>query len=309
MKIDLYSHNYAYELLQNDNYKPIYDEIINVCKDCPLPIYKEKSAKQPKLEVVQQIINTYFDLKLTSLGWDSQPLVTSDKLDDKLKADFSKTFKTPKGYSPKANFTVIIEVELGNNASYYRDLYKFLLAYSQNSADFCILIVPTKHIAPKIDSGIIEFEKPIRELKDARLNFPIPILVIGLDDDGVNIWDTKKYIGNNPKNLELITKNEFERKLFVESYINFQYKKRNEPLYVNDDFKKNANDIKKLEKKVNSLKGNASKLLASIKSIECSPDFLSSKKIKKKYDSIVCKYSDTMKEIKKNTKLIIELKG
>lgn len=307
MKTKLYSHNFAYELLQSKNFQHIYNEIMKVCEECPLPIYKNKSSEQPTLEVVQQIINTYFDIELSSLGWESQPLVTSDDLEDKLKADFIKVFNIPNNYSPKEKFTVIVEVELGNNASYYRDLYKFILSYSQNSADFCVLIVPTKNIATKIDSGVIEFEKPKRELKDARLNFPIPILVIGLDNDDQNIWDTKVEIGDNFKS---IVKNKQSCEILVESYINYKKGLRDSTFLVDNRFFEIVKNIDKLEKDIKSLNKKQNKLSTNIENLklQIAQNPNNGNKLQKKLENLSTSLNNIIMEINMKQNEIDNLK-
>ena len=49
-------------------------------------------------------------------------------------------------------------------------------------------------MSTRIDSGVIDFVKVKRELKMLRVNFPIPILVIGISEDEKNIWNTKEVI-------------------------------------------------------------------------------------------------------------------
>ncbi len=60
MFIKTYSYRFAEEILQHENHREAYEELIEICKNCPVPVYKGKSKNQKKLDVVQQIMNTYF---------------------------------------------------------------------------------------------------------------------------------------------------------------------------------------------------------------------------------------------------------
>ena len=71
MNIKKYSFRYAEEILSNPKYKNVLSEILSICQNCPLPYYPGKSKKQPKLDIVQQIINTYF-LVAFEVVWSNQ---------------------------------------------------------------------------------------------------------------------------------------------------------------------------------------------------------------------------------------------
>ncbi len=187
MRVEIYSYRFSEEILQHKKYKHIYDELITICKDCPIAIYPGKSKKQDNLNVIQQILNTYFSLRFTDLGWISEPNATPDSYEDGLRSDFRKTFSI----NSNENLTVQIEIEFGNSASSYRNYFKFQLSYSNNLTDICILIVPSYNLAKRIDSGVANFEKIIREIPSAKLSITVPILVIGLFDDG-NSWNVKE---------------------------------------------------------------------------------------------------------------------
>lgn len=47
--------------------------------------------------------------------------------------------------------------------------------------DICILIVPSNAFCKRIDTGVSNFEKTVREIPSAKLSITVPILVIGLD--------------------------------------------------------------------------------------------------------------------------------
>lgn len=187
MNVYTYSYRFAEEILQHPLYVNIYNELIQICEEAPVPYYKDKSVKQPHLNVIQQLLNTYFRLRFVSLGWEDEPLATPDDNEDSLRGDFRKTFVSPTG----EEITVQIEVEFGNVASSYRNYFKFQLSYSYNLTDICILIVPCFELSKRIDSGVSNFEKSVRELPSAKLSVTVPTLVIGLDDTNVPNWDVK----------------------------------------------------------------------------------------------------------------------
>ncbi|MDD2651510.1 MAG: BglII/BstYI family type II restriction endonuclease [Sulfurimonas sp.] len=192
MNIKTFSYRYSQEVLEHPCCKEALKEITDICSKCPLPIYKNKSASQPKLDVVQQIINTYFKIAFENSNWESEPLVTPDNNDDSLRGDFRKSFKKKVSKDNRENITLQVEVEMGNIASSYRNYFKFQLSYSYKLADIAILILPCDNLSKRIDSGVASFEKTVREIPSADLSITVPILVIGLDDSNVEEIDISK---------------------------------------------------------------------------------------------------------------------
>jgi len=200
MNIETFSYRYSQEVLEHECCKEALDEIIEICSNCPLPVYKNKSTSQPKLDVVQQIINTYFSLAFENRRWESEPLVTPGEFTDSLRGDFRKTFTKQGSNDNNDTFTLQIEVEMGNIASSYRNYFKFQLSYAHKMADIAILILPCDKLSKRIDSGVASFEKTKREIPSADLSITVPILVIGLSDEGVNEVD----IANITKDMEVV---------------------------------------------------------------------------------------------------------
>jgi len=196
MKIKTFSYRYSQEILEHKCCKEALDEIIEICSRCPLPVYKNKSKSQPKLDVVQQIINTYFKIVFEEYGWEDEPLVTPDSLEDSLRGDFRKSFSKKYSNDNNDTFTLQIEVEMGNIASSYRNYFKFQLSYAYKLADIAILVLPCDHLSKRIDSGVASFEKTEREIPSADLSITVPILVIGLDDEDVKEIDISKFTTN-----------------------------------------------------------------------------------------------------------------
>ena len=193
MYVKTYSYRFAEEILQHERHREAYNELMDICKKCPIPVYQGKSAKQKRLDVVQQLMNSYFYEAFKMHGWEEEPLATPDTNEDALRSDFRKSFHKEAIYGP---ITVQIEVEFGNVASSYRNYFKFQLSYSYDLTDVCVLIVPSQHLCTRIDSGVSNYEKVLREIPSAKLSITVPTLVIGLfdmDEDGVaeDEWNVK----------------------------------------------------------------------------------------------------------------------
>lgn len=171
MKALYYSYRYAKEILQHGNYKQAWGEISDVVSAAPLFVYGNKSKKNTKLDVVQQVMNTYFDRRLAiDLKWEFHPLATDIK-DSKLKADFRKTF---------GDLTVQAEVQFGNMSRWYSDIFKLQTAYSTKRINLGLSVVPQSTLAKRIDSNIANFERAKRELPAADLSITLPILLVGI---------------------------------------------------------------------------------------------------------------------------------
>jgi hypothetical protein len=200
MNIETFSYRYSQEILEHKCCKEALDEIIEICSKCPLPVYKGKSKSQPKLDVVQQIINTYFSLAFKNKRWECEPYVTPDEFVDSLRGDYRKSFVKQGSDDNKESFTLQIEVEMGNIASSYRNYFKFQLSYAHKMADIAILILPCDKLSKRIDSGVASFEKTKREIPSADLSITVPTLVIGLSDEDV----TEVNIRNLTTDIEVV---------------------------------------------------------------------------------------------------------
>lgn len=174
MKLVTHSYRYAEEIFQHHRHNDLWQEITDVCARAPLFVWPGKSAKKPSLDVVQQLMNVYFDRRMAiDLGWDHHPLATTIA-NSALRADFRKSFD---------DLTVQVEVQFGNMARWYSDIFKFQTAYSQGLINAAISIVPMHSLARRIDSNVAYFERALRELPSAELSITLPILLVGLDPD------------------------------------------------------------------------------------------------------------------------------
>lgn len=173
MDFEIYSYRFSKEIIEHPNYKQAHDELIETIQDCPLYVYpnKSKSGSNSDLDVVQQLTNTYFDRRLSvDFGWEYHPDATNIT-DSKLKADFGKSFNELK---------VHVEVQFGNMARWYSDIFKFQTAYSQNLVAMGVCIVPFFELAKRMDSNVAHYERCLRELPSADMSITLPILLIGI---------------------------------------------------------------------------------------------------------------------------------
>jgi hypothetical protein len=174
LKLTIYSYRYAQEILEHPRNSAAWHEIEAVLQSAPLFSFPGKSKKNPRLHVVQQVMNTYFDRRFAiDLGWQYHPLATAIT-DSNLAADFRKSF---------GDLSIQAEVQLGNMSRWYSDVFKFQTAYSQRLIQLGLSIVPMGSLARVIDSNIVNFERTLRELPSAELSITLPIMLVGLEPD------------------------------------------------------------------------------------------------------------------------------
>ena len=174
MKLDIFSYRFAEEITQHPRHGNAWNEISEILTAAPLFVYPNKSSKKASLDVVQQVMNTYFDrVMVLDHGWEFHPLATSIQ-GSGLKADYRKSF---------GDLTIQAEVQFGNMSRWYSDVFKFQTAYSQSMIKMGLSIIPMGNLARRIDSNIVNFERAKRELPSAELSLTLPILMIGLDQD------------------------------------------------------------------------------------------------------------------------------
>ncbi|MGO8799030.1 MAG: BglII/BstYI family type II restriction endonuclease [Roseiarcus sp.] len=180
MRLHVYSYRYAQEILQHPNNVVAWNEIEEILAGAPIFIYPGKS-KNRRLQIVQQLMNTYFDRKFAvDCRWEYHPLATVIA-ESGLAADFRKKFE---------NITIQAEIQFGNMARWYSDIFKFQAAYSQSLIQCGLCVVPMGEMARTIDSNVAHYERAVRELPSANLSITLPILLIGLErDDATPIAD------------------------------------------------------------------------------------------------------------------------
>jgi len=147
MKLQIFNYRYAEEILRNFKHDPGWSEIEDTFRNAPLFVYPGKS-KNKRLSVVQQVMNTYFDRRFgVDLGWEYHPFATKIPSSN-LRADFRKTF---------ADLPIQMEIQLGNMARWYSDIFKFQAAYSEELVRIGVSVVPVASLARTIDSNVAHF--------------------------------------------------------------------------------------------------------------------------------------------------------
>jgi hypothetical protein len=153
MKLHIFSYRYAEEILQHPNNVAAWSEIESILRDAPIFIYPGKS-KNAKLQIVQQLMNTYFDRRFAvDCGWDYHPLATGIA-ESGLAADFRKTF---------GKITIQAEVQFGNMARWYSDIFKLQAAYSQSLVQCGLCVLPVGAMAKMTDSNVANYERAVRD--------------------------------------------------------------------------------------------------------------------------------------------------
>ena len=180
MKLKVHSYRFAEEILQHPKHEGVWKEVTDICTGAPVFVWPGKS-KNPKLDVVQQLMNVHFDRRFAiDHQWQHHPLATRIA-ESGLRADFRKEF---------GDLSVQVEVQFGNMARWYSDIFKFQTAYSQGLIQAAISVVPMGRLGRRIDSNVAHFERALRELPSAELSITLPILLIGLDlDDATPVVD------------------------------------------------------------------------------------------------------------------------
>lgn len=175
MKLNIFSYRFAEEILQHQRHGGAWQEIHDMLVATPIFIYPSKSKNNKKLDVVQQLMNTYFDRRLAiDLGWKYHPLATKIE-GSALRADFQKTFGD--------DLAIQAEIQFGNMSRWYSDIFKFQAAYSQSLVNVRLSVIPMGKLARRIDSNVVQFERAKRELPSAELSMTLPIMMIGLEPD------------------------------------------------------------------------------------------------------------------------------
>jgi hypothetical protein len=180
------------ELIAQNAFPEEYDELLDVLGRTQLPLRsagpftrsgRPLTPKRQKKRIAgreayalfpidQSELNATLLSRLRDLGWTSEPIAAGRELgvpaDLALRGDFSK-----KG--------VFVEVEFGNSASLYRDLFKFQIANRSGVGEVGVLITATTEMGKFFDSGIATYEQAVGLLPYMRIGIQMPIWLIGLE--------------------------------------------------------------------------------------------------------------------------------
>jgi hypothetical protein len=197
LRIQEFPYRYADAVLTHRKFKDAFEHLKHVLTSAPVPLLSAhlpakqggvKSRKRKRLKhgfaerifflpVDQKEINAHLESKLSELsGWEPQPLIVRERPGE---VDVPKT--RIKGDYKRANLQV--EVQFGNMARWYSDVFKFQLGYSRQQVDVGVLVVPTVRFANLIDENVACFERVIRELPWAKMSLTLPIMVLGVEPE------------------------------------------------------------------------------------------------------------------------------
>ena len=133
------------------------------------PVIRTRDGRQVAyLTLNQRATNRAFDEAFENRGWIKHPHIVSNSA-SQLAADFKKG-------------PVQVEVQFGNMARWYTDVFKFLLSYAADDIDVGVLIVPMLQVARRIDENVVNYERVVRELPHAKMAVTIPVWVVGVGE-------------------------------------------------------------------------------------------------------------------------------
>ena len=167
-----------------------YDDLVDVLGGIEIPLraaepFTEGRPATPKRQVKriggvralalfpvdQAALNLVLEDRLRTAGWSVEPVAAGSPLgtpaDLYLRGDFVKE-------------RVFVEVEFGNSASLYRDLFKFQIASRSGVGEVGVLVVATAQLAKFFDSGVATFEQAASLLPYMRIGIQMPTWIIGI---------------------------------------------------------------------------------------------------------------------------------
>jgi Restriction endonuclease BglII len=195
MRTHVESHQYAETVLEG-RFREEWEQLLEVLGTLEVPLRpaepftrsgRPKSPKRQSREiggrrasalmpVDQAQMNRQIRTGLSRLGWNPEPYILIDReghpIDTRLRGDFEKS-------------GVFVEVEFGNVASFYRDLFKFHIAGTTGAAHVGVIVVATDALARLFDQGQARFEQAVSLLPYMRAGVQLPTAIVGLD---VNDW-------------------------------------------------------------------------------------------------------------------------
>lgn len=169
---DTYSYRHA-EAILTQSFRNEHVEILqSVISAAWVPMAQPKERKRngrtvARLDIDQIGTNKSVESQFLRFGWSPRRRIVSNA-GSHLVADFNKG-------------AVQVEVQFGNAARWYADVFKFLLSYAANDIEVGVLVVPMRVRALRIDENVVTLERVVRELPHAKMAVTLPVLVLGVD--------------------------------------------------------------------------------------------------------------------------------
>lgn len=162
------NYRFAAEVLASEQFNAERDELFSALGDLPVSESPIPSVKRTRFNPINQTaMNSWLDARLRPLGWEVHPVLVEGS---GLAADYRKG-------------RVQVEVQFGNMARWYADVFKFQVSYTQRDIDVAVLVVPTRRVGRLVGENIADFERISNELPRALMSITLPILVVGLEMD------------------------------------------------------------------------------------------------------------------------------
>ena len=170
MQLTFFSYRFAAEVLDSPEFIDKKNDIIQIFTNLKVP-QLPKPKQRPRAPGMtfttdQKALNVALNNRFKEKEWECQPFVTNDRV-TKIKADYKKG-------------RVQVEVQFGNMARWYTDVFKFQVSYSLGIIDVGVLVVPMQAFANTIDENVAHYERVTRELPYAKMSLTLPIWVIGI---------------------------------------------------------------------------------------------------------------------------------
>jgi hypothetical protein len=171
VQLTTYSYRFAAEVLSSPAFVRERQDIEQIFGSITVPQLnppklRTRGGKTWTFTTSQKGLNVALNTEFEARGWDCQPPVTEDKVTG-IKADYKKA-------------RVQVEVQFGNMARWYTDVFKFQVSYSLGLIDVGVLVVPMQAFANTIDENVAHYERVVRELPYARMSITLPIWVVGI---------------------------------------------------------------------------------------------------------------------------------
>lgn len=177
MRLTFLDYRYAEAVLDHPDFSGPKRELLDILTRTQVPVLatpkrRRRNNRVRFFPVDQRALNRALDVAFASHQWDLQPLIVSPGHAQGpatgLKADYKKG-------------SLQVEVQFGNMARWYTDVFKFQLSYSLGEIDVGVLVVPLQRFANLIDENVAHFERVARELPWAKMSLTLPIWVIGIE--------------------------------------------------------------------------------------------------------------------------------